>query len=91
MASNCLRTNINSSPDLGTLLRPRVNPGEPESLPELGVARGVLGEVKPFVPGLVLAAIGRRKIVLPAELDLAGLAGKSIEVLKQDEYSVVAI
>ncbi len=77
-----------SSTDFGYLFRPRADPGEPSRLHELQVARGVMGAVEPWLPGMVLVAIGSRRWVLPDDLEL-GEPGQKIEVAKVDgKYSV---
>ncbi len=75
-------------------LRYSFKPGEPQELHECQVVTGVLGEIAPYLPGFVLAAIGKRKIILLAEFrkKIAKHAGYRIEVLRLDgKYTVVML
>ncbi len=63
----------------------------PESLHDLQLVRGQLSAIEPYTPGFILAAIGKRLIILPAEFQrkLARHMGYRAEVLKLDgEYTV---
>ncbi len=62
----------------------------PESLKDLQFIRGQLTEIKPYAPGFILAAIGTRQVILPAEFQrkLARHTGHRVEVLRcDDEYT----
>lgn len=62
-----------------------------DSLHDFQLIRGHLSEIRPYVPGFFVAAIGKRQVVLPAELQykLSQVVGCKIEVLRCDgEYTV---
>ncbi len=63
----------------------------PESLHDLQFVRGQLTEIQTYAPGFILATIGTRQVILPAEFQrkLSKHTGHRVEVLKCDgEYTV---
>jgi len=67
---------------------------QPFPLPESDVVGGVLGEIQPYAPGMILVGIGHQLVILPGEIEkkLARYAGARIEILRQDnKYSVAML
>ncbi len=63
----------------------------PESLHDLQFVRGQLTEIQTYAPGFVLATIGSRQVILPAEFQrkLSRHVGYRVDVLRCDgEYTV---
>jgi hypothetical protein len=62
------------------------------SLADLGLIQGILSKIEAWAPGLVLAHIGKLKVILPEELRLKRFLNEKIMVGRSyDDYKVVRV